>query len=115
MTREELYNIISNENIAPIYLPQDLLTIENDCLVLQKMSSIPSTNSSVGGWEIWTIYVYSPSNPLHTDRMCKQLVEVLTENDIEVVVTGGEDYYDVNSQSYISTVQFRIPKIFINK
>ena len=115
MTREELYNIISNENIAPIYLPQDLLTIENDCLVLQKMSSIPSTNSSVAGWEIWTIYVYSPSNPLHIDRMCKQLVEVLTENDIEVVIGGGEDYYDVNSQSYISTVQFRIPKIFINK
>ena len=115
MTREELYNIISNENIAQIYLPQDLLTIENDCLVLQKMSSIPSTNSSVGGWEIWTIYVYSPSNHLHTDKMCKQLVEVLTENDIEVVIGGGEDYYDVNSQSYISTVQFRIPKIFINK
>ena len=115
MTREELYNIISNENISPIYLPQDLLTIENDCLVLQKMSSIPSTNSSVGGWEIWTIYVYSPSNPLHTDKMCKQLVEVLTENDIEVVIGGGQDYYDVNSQSYISTVQFRIPKIFINK
>ena len=84
MTREELYNIISNENIAPIYLPQDLVTIENDCLVLQKMSSIPSTNSSVGGWEIWTIYVYSPSNPLRTDKMCKQLVEVLTENDIVV-------------------------------
>ena len=115
MTREELYNIISNENIAPIYLPQDLLTIENDCLVLQKMSSIPSTNSSVGGWEIWTIYVYSPSNPLHTDRMCKQLVVLLVANDIEVVISGGYDYYDANAKCYISTVQFRIPKIFINK
>ena len=115
MNREELYNIISQANIAPIYLPQDLVTIENDCLVLQKMSSISSTNSTLGGWEIWTIYVYSPSNPLHTDRMCNELIDVLTENDIEVIITGGEDYFDVNSQCYISTVQFRIPKIFINK
>ena len=115
MTREQIYNIISNSNIAPLYLPQNLPEITNDCLVLQRTSNVASMSTSVGGWEMWTIYVYSPSNPLHTDKMCKQLVEVLTENDIEVVVGGGEDYYDVNSQSYISTVQFRIPKIFINK
>lgn len=112
MSRTAIYNIIKSSVDVPVYMSLDVKNIKNDCIILEKLSNINSINSSISGWEQWAAFIYSPSNPLHLDRIAEKVIQALHKNGYEVQITGGDDWFDTDANAYVTSVSCRVPKVY---
>ena len=111
MSRKKLYTIL--KDICKTDISQNLKGhIKENTLVVERTSSLSSATNTISGWEVWVIFIYCPYSPLKMDKLRKNIIKTLVNNNIEIMHEMREEYFDEQLHCYISSVSCRIPSTY---
>ena len=109
--RTEIYQAV--QNVCKVYLVQNRpARIVENCAIIMRKSANESFSNSLGGWDNWVIYIYSPHSPLEIDKLRNNIRRELFQRDIEITHDMSDDMYDQNLKCYVCSLTCRTPIVF---
>ncbi len=109
MIRQTIYEMCNA--ICPTYgIGQIAGTLKEDTFILERNMDLISVGNSLGGWNRWSVYIYSPKSPLQVDILAETLKKAVNINGYELINIVEGDNWDSSYKCYFTRLTFRTPK-----
>lgn len=110
--RSNIYNAIK-DIVKVEYIQNNAHRITQNTACIIRQNSNGDTNNSRGGWDYWSVYLFSPHNPNELDELRAAVISALMNNGIEVQFTSDLETYDYDLRCYVTSVYCRTPRTLL--
>lgn len=86
--------------------------ITEPTIILMKKPAMASVQNFRGVVELWEVLCYVPdTSVVALDELQRKVINALNELGVRITGTLGADFYDPDLKAYMTTVEFRTPRV----